>query len=258
MTADEDLARARHAHEIAIKKQYAAEAQLRKAGIKALAELEQEFGSQAAVAIALHYSEGTVSKLRLSGSDTRWKPRGPAFYKAMDKATESRHELVRLRDGFDQAKRAVDEAQVVVHDAQAAVDADIFVLGAAPSSSAAVVTIDDVHVSQDHRRVGLDVRVRNTGTATANLTRVAVRILDRERYLAAYAPSADYDLLVDGDGGETGVGHSLLPGEVDSFLVRLGFAEEEFGHAFTAELDIRYNGDQCATYRPLRFDSCFD
>jgi hypothetical protein len=259
MTADENLARARHAYKVAITRKDAAAAKLKKAGLRALIEVEQQFGSQAEAAAVLHYSKPSLSKLRPSEGDASWSPRGLPFYKAVDNATETRHELVRLRAELDQAKRAVKEARDAVHDAQAAMDADVSDLGPASSTStAAAVIIDDVLVSQEHRCVVLDVRVRNTGAVVANLTRVAVRILDRESYLVVYAPSADYDLLVDGDDGEIGVRHSLMPDEVDNFLVKLGFAEAEFGQVFTAELGVRYNGDQFAKHQPLVFDSCFD
>ncbi|ADJ47542.1 hypothetical protein AMES_5717 [Amycolatopsis mediterranei S699] len=258
MTADDELAKARHAYKVATERLNTAKARLKKAGRKALDELEQKFGKQVDVAAALHYSTSNVAKLRPNERDTPWEPRGLKFYKTVDKETGNRHDLGRLRTEFDQAKRAVSMAADAVHDAEATADIGSLDLESAAVTTATAVSIDDVQVFQKFRCVVLDVRVRNTGPSVANLTRVSLRILDRKSYLTAYAPSAGYDLLVDGDEGEVGVRHSLLPDEVDNFLVTLGFTEAESGYEFTAELGVRYNGDQVAVYRPLVFESCFD
>jgi hypothetical protein len=122
----------------------------------------------------------------------------------------------------------------------------------------AALSIDDVLVSRGAGHVVLDVRLRNAGEASANVTRATVRVLDRQPFLTAYTPSARYDVLIDGDHNEVAVAHHVRPGEVDQFLLVLGFAPGEVGHVFTAELVLRYNGDQIAVYGPVTFDSCFD
>jgi len=120
------------------------------------------------------------------------------------------------------------------------------------------LAIDDINVRKGGSNVELNVRLRNAGSAVANVTRAVVDIVDRQPAAAAYQPSASYDMLIDGPQNSIPVAHVLQANEVDSFVLRLGFTKFNTSCWFTATLSLRYNGDLEAESRPFSFDSCFD
>ena len=77
------------------------------------------------------------------------------------------------------------------------------------------------------------------------------------QYQGVYHPSAAYDLLVEGDHNVIPVAHALQPGEVDRFLLRLGFTSFNTSCGFEAELVLYYNQDQAVKSGSIRFDSAF-
>lgn len=123
--------------------------------------------------------------------------------------------------------------------------------------SNAWIVIDDVLVTRGTDTVLLDVRVRNAGTRSANITRVALRLLERSHFLTSYVPSATYDLLVESDVNEMRVAHFLAPDTVDQFLITLGFSPAYVGYAMAAQLEIRYNRSELAVSGRFTLDSCF-
>ncbi|MFI6520592.1 hypothetical protein ACIBF1_33920 [Spirillospora sp. NPDC050679] len=132
---------------------------------------------------------------------------------------------------------------------------------AAKASGAATpagsLLIDDVLVDRRADRVVLDVRLRNSGPGPVNVTRATVRVLDRKKFLAAYHPTADYELLIEDDVNQTPVAHYLKPDDVDRFTLTLGFSPAQQGILFTAEVVLHFNGGSTAVSGPVIFDSCF-
>lgn len=114
------------------------------------------------------------------------------------------------------------------------------------------LVIDDVIVGTDARNVTLDVRIRNAGTGTVNLTRLDLHTHVVAAAAASYEPSATYDLVISetSDHNEMTISHALQPGEVDNFIVRIGFRSL---CAYSAELLIIYNGTFVASYSNMRF-----
>jgi len=104
------------------------------------------------------------------------------------------------------------------------------------------VIIDDVIKSRDRATdlILLDVRIRNAGSRVANLTRANLRIIYEKHAPVAslYKPSASYDLRVAGSDNVISIAHSLTPGEVDSFILRV---ETSHDYVRLARIEIRYN-----------------
>jgi Alpha/beta hydrolase family len=117
--------------------------------------------------------------------------------------------------------------------------------------------IDDIIVKKGMTNVVLDVRIRNSSSAVANLTRANVRIVSREAYAASYKPSASYDVLIEEVDNSIAISHVLQPNEVDNFVLRLGFTEFNTSCGFIAELVITYNKYYTATSDPISFSSTF-
>lgn len=117
------------------------------------------------------------------------------------------------------------------------------------------LSIDDVIVEKEAGSVRLDVRVRNTGSSTINITRACVVILERVAYAGFYEASATYDLLISGERNSTAVAHALTAGEVDSFLLRLSFSRGNESCGFKAKLELTYNGGLIAEFGEFRFSS---
>ncbi|MGW0846931.1 hypothetical protein ACWD26_43820 [Streptomyces sp. NPDC002787] len=260
-----DLRDARAAHEIAEKLVEQARAALREAGIRArmaLDESRRESGlTLKRLAQQMGLLEPALSKLYPKKETTVWKPQGIDAYLAIDDHTGSEFQLALRRRALDTAERELKDATDALALAEARADREG---PAAPVAAQRVpvngadVVVDDVLVDRLYDRVVLDVRVRNAGDQVANITRAVLRIIKRRRFLAAYAPSARYDLLIDGDHNECAVAHRLAPDEVDGFLLTLGFAEQEIGTSFTAELSLLFNRDRTATSQHIEFDSCFE
>jgi hypothetical protein len=106
------------------------------------------------------------------------------------------------------------------------------------------VVIDDVIKARDRETdlLLLDVRVRNAGSEGANLTRANLRIL-YEKFIPTvgiYEPSAIYDLRITGSNNVVSIAHSLQPGEVDRFILRI---ETSHDYARLARIEIQYNRD---------------
>ncbi|MFW3464517.1 hypothetical protein ACN24M_39095 [Streptomyces microflavus] len=130
--------------------------------------------------------------------------------------------------------------------------------GGSTAQSAGSLLIDDVLPDKRADHVVLDIRIRNSGTAVVNVTRATVRILDRRKFLAAYHPTADYELLIEGDTSQRSVAHYLKADDVDRFTLTLGFAPGQQGVQFTAEVVLDFNGGESAVSAPFTFDSCFE
>lgn len=124
-----------------------------------------------------------------------------------------------------------------------------------PKSS--VLSIDDVIVTVKDWKTSLDVRVRNHGKSTINITGAVITVIERVRLnpaAAYYEASASYDLFIDSEHNSVAVSHVLAPGEVDRFLLLLGFSEEYEHCEFSARLMLIYNGGLAAVSE-LRFRS---
>ncbi|MFF3334986.1 hypothetical protein ACFYWX_36515 [Streptomyces sp. NPDC002888] len=260
-----DLRAARTAHEAAVKREVQAFAELREASIRARRAIDEACERAGLplrkLAQQMSMTPSALSKLNPQKDDGSWKPQGAIAYQAIDDFTANEFQLARLRRALDEARAQVRRAESDVSLAEARTDSERpgTTVDAPPAPpDGAEVVIDDVLVDQRHDSVVLDVRVRNSGVRAANITRTVVRIVERQRFLTAYAPSAQYDLLIDGDHNEGGVAHGLGPDEVDRFLLTLGFAEQEIGHMFTAELIVHFNRDRTSTSKRFTFDSCFE
>jgi hypothetical protein len=217
-------------------------------------------GTLTSIAKANRLTLSTMSKLNPSDDDGAWSPQGIESYRAIDRITQGQYELVVLRNALDEAKRQTKLAKQAMSLAEARADrarASSKTLVAGRTEDATLV-VDDVLVDRRSDRVVLDIRVRNAGERSVNITRAAVRILTRKPFLTAYAASAQYDLLIDGDHNEAEVAHHVKPDDVDRFTLTLGFANQELGCAFTAEVVLRFNRDQIARFEPVTFDSCFE
>lgn len=127
--------------------------------------------------------------------------------------------------------------------------------GARPVQGA--LTIDDVIISQHATYLLLDIRLRNAGSTTANITRADLHVIRRVAYAAAYQPSASYDLLLSDEHNVISIAHVLRPEEVDSFNIRLGFTPFNTSCGFEAELILTYNGDFQTVSKPFTFQSSF-
>ena len=246
---------ARRKLEEAQKVRTAAEVNLRKAGIEAHARLKASGKPLTAWATEAHVSGSELSNL---ATHRDWRPRGRAIYEAIDRITDGDYRLAQLRDELDAAEKAINEARTVVRVADLAAEAAGGQTIQNEPNAANDLRIDDVLVDRQADRVVLDVRLRNPGTRSVNVTRVAVRILERRRFLAAYPSTADYDLLIEGDHNEVGdFSHYIKSDEVDRFHLTLGFAPSHQGILFTAEVVLRFNGDNTVVSKPIKFDSCF-
>lgn len=118
------------------------------------------------------------------------------------------------------------------------------------------LAIDDVIVKKNREHVRLEVRIRNVGRSTVNVTRATLRILKTVAVAAAvYSPSASYDLIVESDYNEIDVAHVLAPDEVDWFTIRVGFSSSYASCLFNAELSLKYNGENLAVSQPFLLDS---
>ena len=117
------------------------------------------------------------------------------------------------------------------------------------------MVIDDVIVRKGSGYVELDIRIRNPGDCVVNITRADLDVTVTAAAAGAYKPSAFYDLLVEGKHNSIPVAHVLQSNEVDSFVVRVGFAPNYSSHTFQAQLTLRYNQDQAATSVPFTFYS---
>jgi hypothetical protein len=107
-----------------------------------------------------------------------------------------------------------------------------------------VLSIDDVIVTVKDWKTSLDVRVRNHGKSTINITQALISIIERVRLnpAAYYEVSAGYDLFIDSEHNSVAVSHVLAPGEVDRFSLLLGFSEEYELCEISARLILIYNG----------------
>jgi len=119
-----------------------------------------------------------------------------------------------------------------------------------------VLRIDDVIVKKK-QLVRLDVRLRNVGSTTVNVTQADLHILSRSPAAAAYAPSASYDLLLEAEHNVLPVAHALQRNDIDRFLIRVGFTPYNTSCAFTAELGLHYNEEYVTVSEPFHFDSFF-
>ena len=201
-----------------------------------------------------------LSKLNLPKGGGEWQPLRIDSYQLIDEITGGQFGLAELRRVLDEAKDQVRQAQTAVSLAEARTDKAHAMHKASARTRApdSTLVIDDVLVDRRSDRVVLDIRVRNAGEHAADITRVAVRIVTREEFLTAYTATAHYDLRVDGDYNEVGVAHLVRPDDVDRFTLALGFAEQELGCVFTAELVLRFNRDHVAVSKPFTFNSCFE
>jgi hypothetical protein len=119
------------------------------------------------------------------------------------------------------------------------------------------LSIDDVIVRNSRDHVELDVRLRNAGGEVVNVTRAEIDVIERVPYAAAYKASAHYDMQIDGVHASKPISHVLRPGEVDSFVLRLGFTKFNTSCGFKATVSLVYNRDQRATSAPIAFESVF-
>lgn len=103
--------------------------------------------------------------------------------------------------------------------------------------------------------VELDIRLRNAGTESVNLTRLNLHILERYPALGAIPPSAAYDLVVDGEHNVIPISHGLQPGEIDRLIIRVGFTRFNMTCLFRAELVFYLNGDKAVSSAPFSFVS---
>ncbi|MET8089937.1 hypothetical protein [Micromonospora sp. NPDC005220] len=256
----DDLAAARAAHNAAVARKDEALANLREAGIQARLAIDELDDTLGNIAKKNGLLPATLTRLNPSRIDGSWSPHGIEIYETIDKITYGRYRLVELRRAFDNAKEEAKRAETTVSLAEARTDGKHAARMASATAQAvdSQLVIDDVLVDRRSDRVVLDVRVRNAGERAVNITRVAVRITERTRFLASYPVTAHYDLRVDGDYNEVDVAHHVKPDDVDRFTLTLGFAEPEIGHVFTAELVVRFNRDHVAVSTSFTFDSCFE
>ncbi len=119
----------------------------------------------------------------------------------------------------------------------------------------ASMTIDDVIVEQRQNHVELDIRIRNQGKSVVNVSRACIHILQREAAMSAYAPSAEYDLQIADTENVVAIAHQLKPGEVDRFILKLGFSEYNTSCFFRAKLFLTYNRDKQAVSDPFNMTS---
>jgi hypothetical protein len=115
--------------------------------------------------------------------------------------------------------------------------------------------IDDVVITKRSKRIDLDVRVRNSGARTVNITRANLQILSRLPAAAVYVPSAKYDLLVEGTDNVIPVAHALPPDTVDRFIIRVGFSAFNSSCAFQARLLLTYDGERVVISKAFGFFS---
>lgn len=117
------------------------------------------------------------------------------------------------------------------------------------STGCQALAIDDVWVVKPavdsaEKQTTLDVRIRHKGVSTeaANVTRVAFLVLQKFTEKTAYQPSASYDLLILGNRSEAALAQRIVPGEIDRFLIRLGFTKDTAAFQYTGKLQFLYNG----------------
>jgi len=196
-------------------------ADLQKASAEAHTELRTSETSMEKWAAKAHVAPSALSLL---ATDREWKPRGSSVYEAIDGITGGRYRLAELRAEFDAAEAEVTKARGALRVADAAaVAAEIGPTSSRPYADTAmdVLLIDDVLVNRRPDRVILDVRLRNPGACSVNVTRAVLRILERRRFLTVFHPTADYDLLVEDDVNQVPVSHHIRPDEVDRFTLRV-------------------------------------
>lgn len=117
------------------------------------------------------------------------------------------------------------------------------------------LVLDDVVSEKEGLHVRLDVRLRSEAARDLNITRAAVVVVKQIPGRSAYVPSADYDLMIEGPRSEKAVAHLLHPGEVDSFVLRLGFSESYSAKLLEAQLVLRYNRDCTVTSDLIQISS---
>lgn len=144
--------------------------------------------------------------------------------------------------------------------------------------SEADLVIDDIILGFHEQRrhnvkassfiVSLDIRVRNSGRATVNLTRASLRRIHGIHKIAppiawctSYAPSAVYSTFgtrkVSGarkprprlEGNIIAIAHVIKPGEIDNFVIEIDSRHKYIGE--TIALALTYNGTLEATWYPL-------
>jgi hypothetical protein len=126
-----------------------------------------------------------------------------------------------------------------------------------PGTMLGALVIDDIITSQQTTHLLLDIRVRNSGSTTVNITRADLHVISRVTYAGVYQPSASYDLLLSDEHNVISVAHVLRPEEVDRFTIRVGFTPFNTSCGFKAELVLKYNGDLQTVSEPFSFDSTF-
>ncbi|MEU4743535.1 hypothetical protein AB0G02_24155 [Actinosynnema sp. NPDC023658] len=255
MTEVTRLAAVRQAHEAAIAAREHARGALKKAGIQARAFLENQSGTLQEQADRAGVSPPVLSRLK-PAKNGDWKAMDPSTYRAIDGLTNGQFRLEELRNAYDAAAKQANQGELDLRLVESEVDATPGPLSATTPDTHLVV--DDVLVEQRRRSVVLDVRVRNSGHRIVNITRVAVRVIERRAFLASSPSTGDYDLKVDGDYSEAYVAHHVKPDDVDRFTVTLGFATTELGHEFTADVLVLFNRDNAAVSKSITFDSCFE
>ncbi len=133
---------------------------------------------------------------------------------------------------------------------------DITINQAARRRNIAVLRIDDVGVR--HFGAGwveLDVRLRNAGSGTANLTHLDLHVLERHNAMAVIPPSATYELMLHPclPHNLIRIAHVLEPGDVDRVLVRVG---NKWGpQLIEAEILVHFNGSRSAASNPIAFET---
>lgn len=254
------MAAARAARDAAVDREEAALADLRAAGIEARLAIDEMDGKLGDIARENRLPASALSKLNPRKGDGAWEPLRIDSYQTIDEITGGQYGLAELRRVLDKAKQQVRRAETAVSLVEARTDKAhaTHTASARTREQDSTLVIDDVQVDRRSDRVVLDIRVRNAGDRAADITRAALRIVTREEFLTAYAATAHYDLRVDGDYNEVDVAHLVKPDDVDRFTLTLGFADQELGCVFTAELVLRFNRDHVAVSKSFTFDSCFE
>ena len=114
-----------------------------------------------------------------------------------------------------------------------------------------------VRIEKGWNCVKLDVRLRNAGTETVNVTRADLHVMKRVPYAGVYKASARYDLILEAEHNMVALAHVLQPNEVDRFVLRVGFSKWNTSCGFEAELILSYNGGYEARSKRFQFSSTF-
>lgn len=119
-----------------------------------------------------------------------------------------------------------------------------------------ILTIDDVMVRKGILgTVRFDVRFRNKGQVTANVTRLALLVTERHPTAGLVKPSAYYGLRVTDDENLIDIAHVLEPGKVDNIVLRASFPKSNRGCFFRGRIALYYNGDCLTESGDIEFDS---